>query len=448
MKIVLEGSKVVVVGRFRAWKIARLREALAARGATVVTSISSEVDFMISGVGRAFQVEEALNMGVPTLSEDHLPDLLTRGEVMLPSQHTEAPRDGSLFGELRALLHEHECPSAWMWQAVTSLLDVAPREELDAMVAYVKSFTDRWASAGTMAALWGVSAELASPEDDGRALDSSWENGIQGELRVAPSHWVGELYQGVASPKFELVHALDLGSSNLGSAAVEKILQHPQLDNLTHLVTAVGKAPSKKLLATLCTPPLLDQIEYLRLSSAGTKFEPWLVEVGSEPGALRALDVSQYHASLTWECLDAPYLRDIETLGMWGYQFQVFMQKRMKRVTHLILHGVSFKVVARALAEPQFYEPLKTLRVANYHSADWKSFFELDFQGSLDLLDISQPIPYQRDNMLRYNGKALQKLMLHSPLLERVTAIKLGPWRERLDEDAILEVHPHLTILT
>lgn len=447
VRVVLDGSKVVVVGRFVGWKIANLRKAIVAGGATVVTSMSAEVDFMISGEGSSQQGAEALNMGIPILAEEHIRELLAMGEVTLAALHSTIGPEG-LFGELRALFHRHESPSAWLWQEVTKLLDMACDEELEAMVAYVETSLERSATTGMMEGIRGGALPLLSPFDEGQSLDSSWEHGMLGEVRVAPGRWVGELYQGHESPKFSLLRGLDLGSSNLGASAVEKILTHPQLDRLEHLVTPLGKAPSKRLIETFCDSPWLERLKSLRLSHGARSFESWFVRAGTSPGALRSFDLSQYHASLSWECLEAPYFERLESLSMWDYHLNVFMRQPRVSVAHLTLHEVSFKQVVTALENPLIHQPLKTLRVANYHSADWKTFFELDYEGKLERLDIGKPVPYQRRNMLRYGGKVLQKLLVSSSLLSQVSTLALGVWRDLIREEEVLEAHPHLTIET
>lgn len=443
MRIALKGARVMVAGRFKGWRVSALRERLVAEGAVMTQNLSEQVELLIAGTAAPSQRIEACARGIAILDEHALDSLLERGVYEPP----EPEVDPGALGDLRALLHDDTSqPSSWLWQTITSLLDVAPPEQLEAMVAYVHGFTERW----EMNDLWGTARELVEPQDAEihEVEGGHFIEGVEGELRVAPLRWLGELYRGVNSPKFGLVHALDLEQTHLEPTAMLEILSHPQLVNVSHIVTPAEMNVSESCVQLLCANPWRERLKVLRLSAFSLELSVWFHQYGTQEGRLTCLDVSQYHATCPMELLDAPYFANLDTLKLWDYQLPNFAKHAQRPITHLVVDGADFKTVAKALKHSLLYEHLATLRIVNYHSADWKKFFELDYEGKLDLLALGHPVAYQRESMARGKKTSLNKSLQSSTLLAHVSRLDLEFWAPHVDLEALHKAQPHLEIVS
>ena len=449
MKIELDGANVAIVGRFSQWSHQDdLIRALELRGAVVTRHVTQKTVALLRGQGEHSALGEALVRGIPILSEEEVQRLLEDGFIELGGY--EKVSSSALFGELRALLHGSP-PDNKKWLAVCRLIDRCNPEEAGILVRYALDFFDSWERQGAFDELRGDAAVTLKR----RAF--VWyerDSGIEGELCVAPPSWLGELHQGDAHEKFELLRALDLSNAPLSSTAIQRLLTNPHLKRLRRLALPTKKPLTSALTAALCAQPWRDQLIALHLGVQHWEMVRWFGEYGAEYSALQELDVSQIQPFTGWGLLNTPHLQQIKVLCMETYSldsFETFIkQSRLHKEAHIeelrVMNFSSSKNLLRALKNQRFMESLKVVRLYRLSSlTSWRELLRGSCAGHLDLLDISRPSEYVIKSWSDAHDD-ISSLLCKSRLLKQVSELKLGPLHDHIDLEEVRASHPSLLI--
>lgn len=218
-KLTLEGANLVVSGTafppYSYVSAKRLSRELAARGATIKTSLDGEVDALIAGVSSKRKVSTARKRHVPVLEGDALSLFLSDGAILLPSEapleRDTTPNSPTTFepvGELRSLFSRHaeeatDHLDASVWANICELCDRTPAERQEEVCAYIEGMFFR-----------GYEPKPADEEGVWCFFDAWWEQLSMAvevsDARVMPPSWLLELVGEERSPRHLLAHVLML----------------------------------------------------------------------------------------------------------------------------------------------------------------------------------------------------------------------------------------------
>ena len=307
--MVFEGKAIVLTGRFTTSQ-ADLQQELEAQGAEVTNYVSSRTDFLVTGA-RAGQekLERAKSLGINLLNEDEARALL-RGEQL------EVDRVGrlgessvdELLGQARGLLDRTMCPALWM--EIVELLDACLPEHQEVLVSYLEPQLEKWEQPGARVRALEVFAEQALAIGDGdrepvRHALSNLSMQPPSSARFAPDHWMGEMMQGVTSPKYRLMRSLDLRYISASQKMIHRMLTHPELTGLQALYFHASKLPGKNHVEALVSH---DNFASLELFA---------------PGNVGPFRVKQFTAAT--QTRFAPKILDL-----WGYSGDYFSEQEQE----------------------------------------------------------------------------------------------------------------------
>lgn len=439
----LQGATIMLIGRFSKMTHEQLAARYEAQGATVVSLVGLGLDYMVAGQGYSLQRAQAMNIGIPILDEDDAYRLLVEGQVTRDEIAQEDIQTS--FGEVRALLHDAK-PDPLVWQALCEQLDRCEDHMRQHVLHYAESFVSQWGE--SMFGQRGFALPLDDPRHE-QLIDGYWAYGMENELRVAPERWVGQMVQGVDSPSFALIRALDLSNSNLSSKVIKTLLETTSLPNLQQLALPIGRAITKALIKTLCATPYAQTLRYLRLGDGHNRLAHWFEVCVDGPLAITTLDTTQYHTSaIPWALAQLDCFEHLTTIAMWDDQLRTYEDQNIPSVPNLHLDSPNLVTLVRVLAQPRFYTQLKQLKLYHYQSVSgWKMLFDLPYQGRLDILDIGSPQPSHHTRMIAYQRANLQRMLMQSVFLERVSTLKLGIFYHAMDVDALSQQFEHLEVI-
>ena len=418
----LKGSDVAITGRFTSGRQALVAE-LEAHDVTVHPKPSSRTEYLIVGGAPGRRVlERARNLGVQKLSEQQALALL-RGEVVdIDALGGGGERSiDELLGEARARLAAP--PSVAVWRELTALLDACRLEQQETLAGYIAS-----------------NLEAAAP-----SARSAWD-----QARVAPMSWVGEMRQGLTSPKLALARALDLRDSKLASTHVAAVLRHEATKGLKSLKLSVYTEPKRVLTDVVTTHEHLAALKHLSIgrleeaSVAGFAAAP-------APRALRSLDLSDVCTSRTTihrvskGLLQVPMCSTVEVLRTraWDREEGASLDASAlpERTRHLVLSEVywlSTEQLHNMLSGDSGHLESLTLERAVAPRWDdqgaqlWQGFFSARLPSSIKTLrfvELSwspstrlQDAPDEGDLRLK---RALEALM-QGAILEHIEVLDLG----------------------
>ncbi len=458
MKIELEGATCVITGRMITMTKAQAAARLETVGATLRTSVSAKTTFVVVTEMGTSAHTLAKAMGVPLLSEQEFAALLVHKslEVAEPGEAGEKSVD-TLLGEVRGVMQG--VPSAEMWHALVGLLDECRAEDVHILTEYIDSYIARWTD-DQMKGLLGSNHDASTHE---------WwhyRSDVEGELRVAPEHWVGQMQQGVDSPKFKIVRALDLTHAKMTSTAIIKILNHPHLAQLHILELPLRLVPSMSLIEALCAHPTLT---HLKIGKVDDRTEAAFKKYGPKPGRLETLDICKLDAVYSSHVnesvqtsFSSPYFDSITSLYLSDlyYDSTVFQcmldGSLFPNVNHVHFFSGSklCSSIKKTLESPWAAKNLERLSARTLHynarnEPQWIEIFQVDFAGRLDELDLST----FDDRGLRASDDPeglmhmLERELPTAPLLESVDTLVLGQWKTDALCDTLTRHFPHLTIL-
>lgn len=446
-KLDIKGAIFSFAGTFTTMTHAQLEERLLAKGAHITRNPSAKTDFMVAGTDPAgVHYTSALGLGIPVVSEHQILAALRGESVFIDLLEEGGSEDANaLFGEVRGMLHG-QAPSAKLWQELTQVLDRCPIVRQEALASYIDDFFSKWRADGEMKNLVGYPLDLDSVRHQ-RVVGGYWNYGVPGELRVAPEAWVGELSQGVDAPKLALVRAIDLVWANTNGRTISKLLEHPRLTALDTLHLPLGKPLTRQLIQTLCKSPTLEKIKCLMVGDLLERTGAWFLEAGNFPSALERFDVTQYHAHLTWEFLQAPYFDNLTSLALNRVHIEPFLETTPRFPEHMVLRDPSGEQIEAMLSHQGVANHSRRFTTNNLSLEHWQELFALDVDVDLELLEVTPSSSHLPWFIERESG-FIQEIILESPLLRRVEQLSLGPLGELLDRDALTRAHPHLTLLT
>lgn len=463
MKVSLKGSVFVITGKLTKMTRHEAEAAIAKVGGSTTKSVTKKTDYLIVGERPSSKYTKAKNMGIPILTEDDFKALMAGDTVEVEEIGEAGDRSvDELLGEVRSVMQGS--PSAEMWSALVKLLDACRAEDVHVLTDYIDSYIARW-SAEQMRGLVGTSLD----EEDTRDYHRRWwyyGSNVEGELRVAPEQWVGEMQQGVESPKYKIVRALEFTGTKMTSTAICKILAHPSLTQLEVLELSDRSAPSKGLVKALCEHPTL---RHLQLAKIDAKTGPAFIEYGKAPRQLDTLDLTRLEVPYSMrdedeivEFASAPYFESVSSICLSGprqydqlFYKKILQEELFPRLEHVQLGlGDAYLYWKMFLESEWGVKHLKKLSAQHIYYRNharerqgWRELLSVDFAGHLDVLDMSN---FHEDNLTTSARKGLEKLLDEelptARLLAHVDTLFLGKWKTEAREEMLAEAFPELTV--
>lgn len=470
MHIGLKGSTFVISGTLATMTRAEIKAAVEQGGGVLAGSLTTETSALIVLRCALGKYSKAKNMGVPVLYDDDFRALLDGEIVEVELQVGRAGEHGvdELFGEARSVMQG--TPSPEMWHELVRLLDACRAEDAHVLAEYIDTHIARWSTEdmkGQVGTIIDVPAVTQS--SPGSFVLSHHKQGVVGELRVAPEHWIAQIQQGVVSPKYRIIRALDLTRSKLTNTAVSKLIAHPMITHLELLRLPERPVPSKKLIKLVCALP---ELHSLQLGQIDERAAPAFLEYGaSKMGPLRMLDLSRFGdssklrtPSRVCEFARAPYFETVTSLhvkGEGGHFEWMFIDEMSDQGLLPAVEHVHFSQASRGRPASFLAGLLRmswasarlrrvTAGLIEYRPSsdqDWSDALAVDFGGHLDLLDLSgfsdaQVPPHHVQTL----GKLLERELPTSLLLRHVGTLILGEWKTQRLTEQLAHAFPSLTV--
>lgn len=255
---VFEGKMLVLTGRFNVGE-AKLQEELEACGARIASYVSLHIDFLITGKHPdAEMMEAASSRGINLLTEEEVHALMRGEDIDVDRAGKRGERSvDELLGQARGLLDRPMSPA--IWTELVALLDACQLSQQEVLVNYLEPQLERWERPDVRARAQKVFAKKALAS--GGADDEEREEVKNAlyflsrqpakSMRYAPEHWMGEMMQGVPSPKYRLVCDLDLRFTNAPQEKIHQMLIHPELTGLSALSLHTSDLPSRDNIAAI-----------------------------------------------------------------------------------------------------------------------------------------------------------------------------------------------------
>ena len=253
MAIELSGLKVFLTGRIPHRDRYDLEKSIREGGGKVAQKLTKSVGVVVLGNGPAkAAVAKSDELGLQTLTGEQFLSLLRDGRLDLTGGTDGVGDFDDVVGELRSALAQ--APSPETWSRVVAAIDACAEDELEQAVEYARGQLARW-PLDTRKARWATMTQWEHP-DGGRYID--------GDMRVAPTHWVAQMVEGEYSPKHALASALTLHGHKLNATKAKKVFANPYLaDSLRALDLGRMHKFSKGLFKTIAESPNLGAVESL-----------------------------------------------------------------------------------------------------------------------------------------------------------------------------------------
>jgi hypothetical protein len=255
---VFEGKVLVLTGRFTAGE-AKLQEELEALGARIASHVSLHIDFLITGEHPdAEMMDAASSQGINLLTEEEVHALMRGEEVDVDRAGKRGERSvDELLGQARGLLDRPMSPA--IWTELVALLDACQLSQQEVLVNYLEPQLGRWerpdvrARAQRVFAMQALASAGGDDEEREEVKNALYFVSRQPakSIRYAPEHWMGEMMQGVPSPKYRLVCDLDLRFTNAPQEKIHQMLIHPELTGLSALSLHASDLPSRDNIAAI-----------------------------------------------------------------------------------------------------------------------------------------------------------------------------------------------------
>ncbi len=463
MQVDLKGSIFVITGKLTKMTRYEAESAIQKVGGKTGKSVTKKTSYLIVGERPSSKYTKAKNMGIPILTEDDFKALIAGKTVEVEEVGAAGDRSvDELLGEVRGAMQGP--PTSKMWHELVGLLDACRAEDVGVLTEYIDSYIARW-TAESMAKQVGSSVHIEEEDHRRHWYYYYYRRGVQGELRVAPQDWVGQMQQGVDSPKFKIVRALELTDSKMTSTAVTKVINHPALEHLETLELPERLAPSKTLIKTLCNHPT---ISHLKIGKVDEKTAPGFEEYGKEQGLLTILDLTNLDPAykLRTEAeicafLKVPYFSTVASLYLaGGRHYDNYILNQM--TNHNVLPNVDHIHCGHGYSSPQFFATVlasswatkklkrlgaKELFFHKERERHWAEMFDTSFGGQLEVLDLSGTVAAW--NVEKGDQKIAAMFKTYLPeanLLESVDTLILGKWKTDELVEKLAETHPELTV--
>lgn len=198
------------------------------------------------------KLKRAKEVGKPLLTEEQFLAALKAVEEEREDAREEVELV-DVLPDLRGLLAEPHSDTTW--GRLTELLDKCDLSQLDAAVDYAEQHIQTWESPAV-----GAHAPYCSLHPD-----------VPHDVRTAPYQWLTEILKGESSPKFRLIHRIDLGGRNTNGTVAARVLDHPDLTQLQELHLGPGNKLSIKFHKQLLQAPNMAQVHTLSFRNMNEK---------------------------------------------------------------------------------------------------------------------------------------------------------------------------------
>ena len=230
-----KGKAWAVTGALDGMSRSDAHKALEARGARVVTSVSSKTDYLVSAdydpseaVNFSRKELEARKHSIPIFNDAQLQALLA-GEALevveeLAPEVAPIEEVGSrdALEAFRDLLYDEPNPSTW--EQLCALVDQCSAADLPIVVDYLEGNLAAWPEAPET---WGNYARRHEM------------------LRRLPPEWRQDVFHGVNSPKLRLIRAVDLQNAKMNGKIGAQMLECTHLESASLLDLRGNKLPGK-----------------------------------------------------------------------------------------------------------------------------------------------------------------------------------------------------------
>ena len=460
MQVQLEGKVFVFTGKLTKMTRHEAQSLIASKGARIGKSVGTKTDYVIVGERPSGKYIKAKNMGIPILSEDDFKALMEGDEVEVEDIGAAGDRSiDELLGELRSVMDG--APSAPMWEAIVRLVDECREEDVATLTNYVNGYIQRW-SEESMKGQKGAAFDAGF---DGKRIQGSWwyrsklkGAGVNGELRVAPEAWVGQMTQGAESAKFELVRALDFHASEANMTSLKKVVEHPNLTHLQTIVFPEHRAPTKTLVKTLCTHKNCESLAHIVFSGFTEAVVEAFEKSGTKARGITSVDLTDAtteswykrrpKSELIARLFATPVFSTLESVrfppssASEDFLDLLWNQKsnpKLHRIELPALTKENVHFVEALFAHPMYEAQIDELELPqfliDYNKRSRATRFEkfnvlLDIEPSkrLKLLDLSSLRFYKAEKKAATVNKDLLAILPSSKLLGQVDKLVLGDW--------------------
>lgn len=464
MQINLKGTVFCLTGKLTTMKRSEAFAAIEDAGGIITKSVTSKTNYMIVGVRPSSKYIKAKSMGIPCLTEEDF-KVLMKGEAVEVEEVGAAGSRGvnELLGEVRSVMQGE--PTAEMWIKLVDLLDECTAEDVGVLTDYIDDYIGRW-SKESMAGKASKISDISRDKNDPRHRTYQWYyklTGQRGELRVAPERWLGEMQQGVESPKYKIVRAIDLLRSRMNSAAITKIIKHPALSKLEVLILPDWVSPSKTLVKAIATSKTLKRVGFGRVNKKAVEY---ISKETHTPPELEILDLSElrFHGAGIFPGDKVDMLRSAMFSGVTqcviGYinddQLQLLNEigrhELMPECKAFHINGIDAKELVVVL---NTLPTTRTLRLSSDRLScyipeskkDWLAMLAMEYAGHIELLDFSTLTYSKKSKGLERTKQFIEEALPEAKLLERVDTLILGDWKTPELTAKLAEAHPDLTVL-
>ncbi len=253
MAIELSGLTVFLTGRVPGRDRYTLERAIRDGGGKVAGKLTKSVGVVVMGNGPAKAVvAKNTELGLQTIDGEQLLTLLRDGRLDLTGGTDGSEDFDDVIGELRSALAQTPSPEAW--NRIVAAIDACADDELEQAVEYARGQLARW-PIHARKARWASMTQWEHSEG-GRYID--------GDMRVAPTHWVAQMLEGDYSLKHSLASALTLHGHKTNATQAKKVFANPYLaDSLRALDMGRMNKFTKGLFKAIAQSPNLGALESL-----------------------------------------------------------------------------------------------------------------------------------------------------------------------------------------
>lgn len=459
MQVQLEGKVFVFTGKLTKMTRREAHSLITSKGASIGKSVGTKTDYVIVGERPSGKYIKAKNMGIPILTEDDFKALMEGDTVEVNDIGAAGDRSiDELLGELRSVMDG--APSAPMWEAIVRLVDACREEDVVTLTNYVNGYIQRWSEAS----MKGQTGAAFDAGFDGKRIQSVWwyrsklkGAGVNGELRVAPEAWVGQMTQGAESAKFELVRALDFHASEANMTSLKKVIEHPNLTHLQTIVFPEHRPLTKTLVKTICTHKNCASLAHISFSGFTEDVVAAFEKSGKTVRQITSVDLtdattegwykhrpeSELFARLfatplfsTLECVRFPPSKSEHLLDLLWEQSS---NPKLHRVELPALTKENVNFVEALFAHPMYEAQIDELELPKFlidytkraratRFEKFNTVLDLEPSKRLKLLDLSSLRFYKAEKKAATVNKDLLATLPSSKLLSRVDKVVLGDW--------------------
>ncbi len=455
MNIEIKEQNIVLTGKLSSTRV-DITNMITNAGGKVSKSVSSKTDLLVVGERPGSKYNQAKSMGIPIITEQKLLELL-KGNKIAVSTATERSQthDAALskvFGEVRSILQAP--PSQARWNEIITYVDRCDPSQIEPLCDYIQTFMNQWDEQLLQGSFKQDYTQAQRADWYSHARMSQVHHDMMPEFRLAPHEWIGELSQGVRLSKYNLIRALDFGESKLSSAAINKLITHPDLSHLTTLVLSRHKEPTPALIKRIAAHPTLNNLTLRRIQLKTIE----ALEACGEDTKIKVLNLSTLDSYVTpipnkeQRILAAPLFQGVQIIKLHSQKGSGEASVHEWLATHPdvfnalhTLHytrGLNPKALTTHLHNyPESFAQFSTLKLSNlvlhYKKSSsenlWNRFVGVKLPKTITTLDISDIqliVPTTKPQ--HYNAQKQEALsfifkrLTQDKILRHINTLKLG----------------------